>query len=269
MQDAMTLHAAFGVNPILKPLGYAGRGARGGVMQARRKIFRIEAINGLAAQADAAGDHHSSHREILAELKALRALVEPQEGATQRLADAYKNQIAEAQKLKAELDIISAAIVKTRTEIATLHVTGFEGPEMTRVTHELDAILDGTEQATQQILSAAEFIDQSANTLSASVRTAQDRMLAADIQEHVVHIFEACNFQDVTGQRISKVVATLKFIETHIARVVEIWGGLDALRDVTPEAMAARTGERALLNGPKLADEAGHVDQDEIDALFA
>jgi chemotaxis protein CheZ len=233
----------------------------------RRKIFRIEATNG-AAPAVAPGNSHASHHEIMAELKALRAIIEPQE-AIQQVLDAYRMQIAEAHKLKAELDLISTAIARTKTEIATLHVTGFEGPEMTRVTDELDAVVDGTELATQQILAAAEVIDQSANTLSASVRSGQDRMLAADIQEQVVQVFEACNFQDVTGQRIGKVVATLRFIETHIARMVEIWGGLDAFADVAPAAMAAVAGERGMLNGPRLAGDAGHADQDEIDALFA
>jgi chemotaxis protein CheZ len=38
-----------------------------------------------------------------------------------------------------------------------------------------------------------------------------------------VQVFESCNFQDLTGQRISKVVATLKFIETHIIKMMDIW----------------------------------------------
>jgi chemotaxis protein CheZ len=238
-------------------------------MQPRRKLFRIEAFNAAAAPTGAAGGHHVAHHEIMAELRALRALVEPQEGAARQIIDACKTQIAEAQKLKAELDLISTAIARTKTEIATLQVAGFEGPEMARVTHELDAVVDGTEQATQQILAAAEFIDQSANTLCASVRSEQDRMLAADIQEHVLRIFEACNFQDIAGQRISKVVATLKFIETHIARMVEIWGGLEAFADAAPEAMAARAGGKGLLKGPRLFGEPGHADQHKIDALFA
>jgi chemotaxis protein CheZ len=262
-RDGARSRAAIFVNSILNRIPYVD-----GTMQGRRKIFRIEAINGTAAPTGAADKWHAGHHEIMAELKALRAIVEPQE-AVQQMLEAYKGQIAEAHKLKAELEIISTAIARTKTEIATLHVTGFEGPEMARVSHELDAVVDGTEQATQQILGAAEFIDQSANTLAASVRGEQDRMLAADIQEHVIRIFEACNFQDLTGQRISKVVATLKFIETHIARMIEIWGGLDAFAQVTPEAMATRAGARSLLNGPRLAGEPGHAGQDEIDALFA
>lgn len=63
-------------------------------------------------------------------------------------------------------------------------------------------------------------------------------------------------------------VSTLKFIETHIVRMMEIWGGLDAFKDIAPQAIAARTGGR-LLNGPKVDGEIGHASQDEIDALFA
>jgi chemotaxis protein CheZ len=55
----------------------------------------------------------------------------------------------------------------------------------------------------------------------------------------------------------------------HVARMIEIWGGLDAFAEVTPEALAARAGERRLVNGPRLAGEPGHAGQDEIDALFA
>jgi chemotaxis protein CheZ len=209
------------------------------------------------------------HLEILEELKALRALVKPNEQLTQQMVDAYKSQIAEAQQLKSELDLIYEAINKTKHEIATLHVTGFEGPEMARVTHELDAIVGGTEKATDQILAAAEDIDQAAHTLIARLKDDQSRQLVQDMQEHVVHIFEACNFQDLTGQRITKVVATLKFIEEHIVRMMEIWGGIESFKDVVPEAMKERDGEAKLLNGPRLETDLGHASQDEIDALFA
>ncbi|HSV26244.1 MAG TPA: chemotaxis protein, partial [Xanthobacteraceae bacterium] len=67
---------------------------------------------------------------------------------------------------------------------------------------------------------------------------------------------------------ISKVVTTLKFIETHIIKMMDIWGGIEALKDFTPDAIAERSGDAKLLNGPKLADDAGHASQDDIDALF-
>jgi chemotaxis protein CheZ len=237
-------------------------------MSVQRKIFRIEAINGGTRARSGPRDWTPDFDHIIAELKALRSLVQPREELNTRMIESYKAQIAEAQKLKAELDIIQEAITRTKHEIATLHVTGFEGPEMSRVTDELDAIVGGTEQATETILAAAEFIDQSANTLGAALKSEQDQALASDIQDHVIRIFEACNFQDLTGQRITKVVATLKFIETHIVRMIEIWGGLEAFKDIAPEAIAEREGERKLVNGPKLEHEAGHASQDDIDALF-
>jgi len=64
-------------------------------------------------------------------------------------------------------------------------------------------------------------------------------------------------------------VSTLKFIETHILRMMEIWGGLDAFQEIEPEKMVKPDGDTGLLNGPKIEGEAGHASQDDIDALFA
>ena len=242
-------------------------------MSLQRKRFRIE-NNGHCAPASTIDvDAGRRHSELMTELKALRAVVEPAAEPSDHEFDPeevehHRQQLHEVRKLKSELDLIHAAINRTKQEIATLHVTGFQGPEMARVTDELDAVVAGTEQATEQILKAAEDIDQCANNLAASMKTDYEKGVANDIQEKVIGIFEACNFQDLTGQRITKVVSTLKFIETHIVRMMEIWGGIDAFRDFAPEARAEREGDKKLLNGPKLESDAGHASQDDIDALF-
>jgi chemotaxis protein CheZ len=239
-------------------------------MQARRKPFRVESMDRVAGRVNLHGHgHHHAHDEIMSELRSLRALVKPSEQVTQQMIDAYKAQIAEAAKLKHELDLIQDAIIRTKQEIATVHVTGFEGPEMARVTNELDAIVGGTESATDAILSNAEEIDQLASTLAPRLKDEQNQQLVQDMQERVIKIFEACNFQDLTGQRITKVVGTLKFIETHIVRMMEIWGGLDAFKGIEAEKPAQREGDARLLNGPKIAGEGGHASQDDIDAMFA
>lgn len=242
-------------------------------MSAQKKQFRIESLMSPAALVDAANDSGvvpgAGYGAILAEIKALRALIEPAETVSQSMIDTYRAEMAEAAKLKAELDKIYVAINETKHEIATLHVSGFKGKEMARVTHELDAIVDGTEGATEGILSAAEHIDQLASQLSASLKSTQDKAAVDDIQQRVVAIFEQCNFQDLTGQRITKVVNTLKFIEDRIVKMMDIWGGLDSFRDIEVEVIAEREGDAALLNGPKLDSEVGHASQDDIDALFA
>jgi len=207
------------------------------------------------------------HDELVAEIKALRVLVQPKDDA-QRMLESYQVQIAEMQKLKSELVIIHNAITRTKQEIATLHVTGFHGQSMSRMTHELDAVVNGTEQATQSILAMVEDIDQLASTMIEQGKDDTDKQIGREIQDRVVKVFEACNFQDITGQRISKVVNTWKFIEGHVAQMMEIWGGIDAFKDFIPDAPPEPAGDDALLNGPKLESDVGHVSQDDIDALF-
>ena len=112
-----------------------------------------------------------------------------------------------------------------------------------------------------------EYIDETANTLSARL-AGQDAELANDIQEKVLHIFEACNFQDLTGQRITKVINTLRFIEDRIIKMMDIWGGVDAIKQHAPAIIDTRVGDARLLNGPKALDDEGHASQDDIDAMF-
>jgi chemotaxis protein CheZ len=125
--------------------------------------------------------------------------------------------------------------------------------------HELSAVVTGTERATQKILAAAEEIDSVANTLSAALKGKIEQNLAHDIQDLVIEIFEACNFQDLIGQRVAKVSATLRFVEDHIARV------LDEIKN--PAAATRRDGAQTL-HGPRLDIDDGHASQGEIDALF-
>src|SRR6266404_2893497 len=121
---------------------------------------------------------------------------------------------------------------------------------------------------TQQILEAAEAIDNAATALSKVTSPDQQKLLSEEIQERVVSIFEACNFQDLTGQRINKVMTTVKFIENHITVMMDIWGGIDAIKAHVPAIIDTREGDHRLLNGPKAAGDVGHASQDDIDALF-
>jgi chemotaxis protein CheZ len=186
----------------------------------------------------------------------------------QALLETYRAQIEQCEKLKVELDLIHDAIGRTKREIAVLHGKSFDGQEMAKVNGELGAVVGGTEQATQQILEAAESIDQAASALSKVNSPEQQKILSEEIQERVISIFEACNFQDLTGQRITKVMTTMRFIEQHINAMMEIWGGVDAIRAHAPPIVDTREGDARLLNGPKLDGDAGHASQDDIDALF-
>jgi chemotaxis protein CheZ len=255
-------------------------------MPTHRRRFRIEeALVGDMPTASVADDDVGPmHREIMTELRAIRAQMgraghgaatetigasltrETAEALT--LLETYRAQIEQCEKLKVELDLIYDAISRTKREIAVLHSKSFNGEEMAKVNGELGAVVGGTEEATQQILEAAEAIDQAASALTKVNSPDQQKLLSEEIQERVVSIFEACNFQDLTGQRISKVMTTMKFIENHITVMMDIWGGVDAIKAHAPVIVDTREGDARLLNGPKLQDDVGHASQDDIDALF-
>jgi len=251
-------------------------------MPIHRKRFRIEeVVEGMPSAELIESDAGPMHHEIMAELRAIRAqmagaatgavsaaLGASVSGEAQALLETYRAQIEQCEKLKVELDLIHDAINRTKREIAVLHGTSFNGEEMAKVNGELGAVVGGTEHATQQILEAAEAIDQAASALAKVTSPDQQQRLAEEIQERVISIFEACNFQDLTGQRINKVMTTMKFIENHISVMMDIWGGVDAIKAHAPPIVDTREGAAKLLNGPKLDGDAGHASQDDIDALF-
>jgi chemotaxis protein CheZ len=255
-------------------------------MPIHRRRFRVEgatAVGDMPMPVVVDDDTGPMHREIMSELRAIRSQMATPGTSSAEEADAnspatvaeaqamletYRAQIEQCEKLKIELDLIYDAIDRTKREIAVLHGTSFSGEEMARVNGELGAVVGGTEEATQHILEAAESIDQAASALGKVTSAEQQAQLAEEIQERVVSIFEACNFQDLTGQRIKKVMTTMRFIENHITVMMDIWGGVDAIKAHVPAVVDNRSEDEKLLNGPKLEDDAGHASQDDIDALF-
>ena len=138
-----------------------------------------------------------------------------------------------------------------------------QAEHLTRIVHELEAVTTGTEQSTGKILAAAEEIDQLANNLSAALKGKIEQDLAQDITDIVIRIFEACNFQDLIGQRVSKVMTTIKRIEDHITDVA---GAINSAPE--PAAVPAPDDVAQLLHGPRLDIDDGHITQAEIDAMF-
>lgn len=249
------------------------------------RVFRIEQ-RGHQTTGDAENDApvvhevpllaEQRHAEIMSALNELKSHrtgsvdddIAARTDSARAILENLRAEISEASELKKELDSIYEAIAQTKKEIVTLHESGFQGEEMSRVTDELDAIVMGTESATDAILSGAEIIDERSSDLSAKL-SGDDNAMASDIQDQVMKIYEACNFQDLTGQRITKVVNTLKFIEDRVVRMMEIWGGIEGLSDIDPDTLPPREGDAALLNGPALDTDLDVASQDDIDALFA
>ncbi len=86
-----------------------------------------------------------------------------------------------------------------------------------------------------------------------------------EIANEIIKIFEACNFQDINGQRTNRVIKTIRFIEEKILALINIWG-VDAFLDLPVHNDSAANGDDALMNGPQSENEG--ITQDEINALF-
>lgn len=240
--------------------------------QAQQKAFRIEAsMHGGATRSASHGSIPSvlgagDTATILSAIAELKDLIEPAAQIDQSAIDNFHREMAEIKRLEAEMSAIRAAIQQTKTEIATLHHSGFQGKQLGKVTDELDAVVMGTEQATEVILSSAETIEDRVGNLSAKLN-GDDQGMANDAAEAVMAIFEACNFQDITGQRITKVVRTMRFIEDRIDSMMEIWGGMESFAEVETLDVGPK-GDAALLNGPAMEEDVNVANQDDIDALF-
>lgn len=231
------------------------------------KRFRIEDSLGLAPSPVAPSVDHVRLDEILSAINDLRRITQASAGET---IEACRRELGEAFAMRNELDLMKEAITRTKQEIANLHRSENSGKGMRRVAGELDAVVESTASATSTILGSIEDIEAQANMLRAANLPKAKMQHVDTILDRVIAAYEACNFQDLTGQRISKIVGVLKFVEEHLDRMIEAWSGLESFRALVEAetAMADEDDERALLNGPKLAEDSGHVDQGDIDALF-
>ncbi len=156
-------------------------------------------------------------------------------------------------ELHGQIDEMSRFISSAYSEIATMRPHNLREVEIPGATDELHAVVSATEEATNIILDTAEKLEG----LSQNLPDQQ----AQEWQSLVVKIYEASNFQDVTGQRIKKVVATLRGIETRVSKLVTLFPNPDAEGDDNEISY-----EQSLLNGPQMPVAA--IDQDDIDAMF-
>ncbi len=256
-------------------------------MQGQRKLFTAERKllesrgQPMSVPGDFGGGGEAAPAEVMRELARLRAdlaRVMTAVGVTEEPED-HQSEIdaneamllrrqSEVSMLKTELRALAVCIEQTKAEIAALRPQGTEDDRLTAVAYELDAVVSATEQATDQILSASERLEGLARELRPHLTDAYAVRIVDDMFDIVVAIFEACNFQDLTGQRITKVVNTLKYIESRVNAMVEIWGSEGISEAVSRPKVAETTqdDEAKLLNGPQLGNRG--ISQDEIDKLF-
>lgn len=163
-----------------------------------------------------------------------------------------------------ELKELRRQVGLLQAELVTMRHPRVRNDRLMLAARELDAVVETTASATDNILAAAEEIG---STIDALQRKSADPAVeaAADrLGDLVSRLYTECSFQDLTGQRIRRVVGTLDFIEQRLAKMVEVFG--EDYEKLPPPEAADATGDAALLNGPQL-DSPG-VSQAEIDRIF-
>ena len=157
-----------------------------------------------------------------------------------------------------ELGEMAREIANMKEELALLRLSDMRDEHIPTAGRELDAIVEATEEATNTIMSAAEEI--------MGADAADSDAYQALVGEKVIDIFQACSFQDITVQRISKVVSTLNALDKRITTLVEKLKILRITDAAGNETAAEKRARELMLNGPQFKGEG--VSQDDIDAFF-
>lgn len=185
--------------------------------------------------------------------------------------------------LKRELVGMFGHIQRIRRELAAISRPSEkqEGDHFFQMSDQLDAIVESTEEATNEIMTNVEEIQDLIGNIRESCEKGGVQSDLDSIADKANRVFEACSFQDLTGQRVTKVVHSLKFIEERVNALIRMWGK-DELEKVVVEINQDRDPEAALLNGPQrkgkgvsqhdvdqmLGEPKIELDQNDIDKLF-
>lgn len=234
----------------------------------RRMIERSGGAYQPASQAPAPASAAGGQVQTAAVLSAIGEVKKLIEGLAEQAAKPVEPQtpedMPEMSVLRGQLFDLKESIDKTKGEIAAIHRPGEEEDKFVSAALELSAIVDATEEATNNILGAAEDIQDRVQKIKERIDDVGSMELLDEINNISMTIFENCNFQDITGQRTSKVVKTINYLEERILTMINIWGEEEFQGIELPDD--ARSADEKLLEGPQLDGQG--ISQNDIDSLF-
>lgn len=262
-------------------------GGRASLDQVLGSIARIEVVLGLpggAADAGAEPPSPAPRRRYSVE----RHRIEPEEsGAVQRLdlirqaleastpANGAASPAAEAGDPTDHRDHRPGAdeaaaegerrLQETQVQIALIRSDAHAGGGLEAAAAEIAAIVETTEESANVILDSVEHIERVMAAIRGASKDLSVHRRLDEIQQSASRIVAATNFQDLTGQRASKVRKTLEFVDRRVAQMAEIWGAA-AFEGIVLPPPEDPDPDRDSLHGPQAEGEG--LSQDDIDALF-
>lgn len=171
-------------------------------------------------------------------------------------------------QIQVEIADISGRIKATKVEMAAIRHPLAGDDKFQQASQELSAVVSATEAATNTIMACAEELEEVVHELKSSLPEGYHNDRVNDMNEIIVRIYEACNFQDLTGQRITKVVRAMAFIEERVDAMMGHWNKREFEAMPLPPTVT-KMDESLELHGPGDHQEMGNVSQADIDALFA
>lgn len=162
-----------------------------------------------------------------------------------------------------ELVSLKEIIDDLKGQLHAVQVSDISQSHIPSATDELDAVVGATEHATVAIMESCEAI--------LAQMESEKPELSEKIGGNIIKIYEACTFQDITGQRITKVIKTLRAIDGKVSLLLQTLGGqlvnLEKENSVPGKPVSEEKGKETLLNGPALPHQA--ASQEEIDRILA
>lgn len=160
--------------------------------------------------------------------------------------------------LRNEISRMADYIDQAKKELADMTKNGKENSNASDVSEQLDAVVKATEHASNEIMNVADAIQATATGIGGEKE--QQLMDAA------TRLYEACSFQDLTGQRISKVISIITYMDEKLHSMTRLFSKVDngEASNLSHNVIEGQFNEKDLLNGPQL----NQPTQADIDALF-
>ena len=150
-----------------------------------------------------------------------------------------------------QLESVLAQFSALKVEISNVSREVFDQNFVPSINMDLRSVIIQTEQSVTNILDVCDEINELSKEIS-------DYKIREELMLKSIKILEICNFQDLTGQRIQKIVHHLNEIESIIYKMLHF---------LKPDLKLKHpTKKEELVNGPQNSDNA--PSQDSIDALF-
>lgn len=148
-----------------------------------------------------------------------------------------------------------ASVQKAVEDLDFVDVRDYLLPSIER---ELAAIVEALHIATSNILNSIEIIESQSTVISSD-----------KLKDAVTHIYEACSFQDITGQRMSKIIQLLKKLEMRVEGLLGRSGDNAATERYAKMLINQKKNDRKneFLVGPTSGPVG--ITQKEIDNLFS